>query len=221
MSTRVLLALLLIPAAALAQRSGGAGGGFGHSAGPIGGHSASMPARSFGAVPGMSGGSFHRGPTFGFGYGSGHRGFRGGIRYRPGFGFYAPYFPLSGYDFYAPYSPLYEGDQYAGESPEPYVAPGNVVFVQPSAPAEHATLVIHEYKFDNKPAPASGERLSFTIVLKDGSTRSAIASWILNGNLFYIDSQSRQQLLAPEVIDRDATERANEGKNLRLDLPPG
>ncbi len=220
-STRVLLPLLLIPAAAFGQHSGGFSGGIGHSAGPVAGHSASTPAGNFGVIPGIGGGSFHRGPTFGSGFG--HRGFRGGIRYRRSYGFYAPYVPLSGYDFYAPYSPLYEGDEYPAENPEQYTAPGNVVLVQPSAPApaEHATSVIHEYNFENKPGAASEEPLTFTIVLKDGSRRSAIASWVQNGTLHYLDSQSRQQLLAPEMIDRGATQRANEGKNLRMDLPPG
>src|SRR5947209_2400721 len=112
-STRVLLPLLLIPAAAFGQRSGAFGGGFGHSA-------STLP-RGFGVILGTSIGSFHRGPAFGSG--SGHRGFRGGVRYRPGFGYYAPYLPLSGYDFYSPYSPLYGGDEYPGENQEQYTAP--------------------------------------------------------------------------------------------------
>jgi hypothetical protein len=220
-STRILLPLLLISAAAFGQRSGGFGGGFGHSPGPVAQHSASSLPTGLGVTPGTSFGSFRRGPGFGSGFG--HRGFRGGIRYRPGFGLYAPYLPLSGYDFYAPYSPLYGGDEYTGENPDQYTAPGNVVILQPepSAPPEHATAVIHEYKFDSKPVLAPGELLTFTIVLKDGSRRSALASWVQNGKLHYLDSQSRQRLLMPEVIDREATERANEGKNLRMDLPPG
>jgi hypothetical protein len=150
------------------------------------------------------------------------------LPYRRGYGFYAPYFPISGYDFYAPYSPLYGDDESAGGQPEGYPANGNVVIVQsggganvePASPPP-ASPVIHEYKLDNEPAGVPGERPTFTIMLKDGSMRSATASWIQDGKLHYLDLQSRQMLLSPEIIDRDATERANAQKSLRLDLPPG
>ncbi len=222
-STR-LLTFILLAAVAFGQRSGGSGHGAGHSAAPVARHSALTRQAGIGVVPVTNRRSLRGGPVFGSNFG--RRGFQNGFRYRQGYGLYAPYFPLSGYDFYAPYSPLYGDDQFAGEYPQEYPANGNTVIIQPAAagnvePAPPASSVIHEYKLDTKPAGVPGERLTFTIVLKNGTTRSAAVSWVQNGKLHYLDSQSRQQLLSPEAIDRDATERANEQKNLRMDLPPG
>ncbi len=223
-STRNVLAVLLMASASFGQRSGG--GGAGRSGGPIAVPSAPTRSALSRVTPLTNRGSF-RGATI-LGAGVARRNFRSGFPYGRGYGLYAPYFPISGYDFYAPYSPLYGGDESMGGYPEGYPATGNVVIVQPGsggtiepAQAPAASPVIHEYKLDNEPAGAPGPQPTFTIVLKDGSTRSATASWIQGSKLHYLDLQSRQMLLSPEVIDRDATERANAEKSLRIDLPPG
>jgi hypothetical protein len=156
---------------------------------------------------------------------AGRPGFRNGFSHRRGYGFYAPYFPISGYDYYAPYDSFYGGDVTAGEGPSEYPPSGNVVIVQgsPGEGAQPAPVspVIHEYNFTSEPAKFAGSPPTFTIMLKDGSTRLATASWVQGGKLHYLDLQSRQMLLSSEVIDRAATERANAEKSLRLDLPPG
>lgn len=220
MSTARFLSFLLLGSAAFGQHSGGFGGGFGHSAGPGAGRS--FPAHPPGAVFGPG---TNRGPNRGAA-GFGGRGFRNGFTYRRGYGFYAPYFPLWGYDAYSPYyEPQYGVDQFGDENQQypagfPMVSPGPPTdFI--GAPRGPATAVIHEYKFDKGPATTSGERPTFTIVLRDGSTRSAVASWVQDSKLHYVDLRSRQQILLPDVIDRDATERANIQKNLRMELPPG
>jgi uncharacterized protein YidB (DUF937 family) len=80
--------------------------------------------------------------------------------------------------------------------------------------------VIHEYKWP-KNEETGGGATAFTIALKDGSQRSAVAAWIQGGKLQYLDSEDRQQALSPDVIDRQTTDRLNEEKHLRLQLPPG
>jgi hypothetical protein len=223
-STRNVLALLLMASVSFGQRSAG---GYGRSAGSIAVHPA--PTRSVGnRVTPLTNRGAHPGATM-FGHVGARRSFGSGFPYGRGYGLYAPYFPVSGYDFYPPYSPLYGGVQDSvGGYPEEYPVTGNVIIVQPGsggtgAPAEAppANPVIHEYKLDNEPAGTPGPQTTFTIVLKDGSTRSATASWIQGGRLHYLDLRSRQMLLSPEVIDRNATERANAAKSLRIDLPPG
>jgi hypothetical protein len=221
-STARLLSFLLLGSAVFGQRSGGFGGGSGRSGGPATGHS--FPAHPPGTVIGPG---TNRGPIRG-GSGSVRRGFRNGFTYRRGYGYYAPYYPLWGSDLYSPYyEPPYGDDQYGGDEQlypgtgYPMMSPGPPSDIT-GAPRGPATAVIHEYKVDKEqPANVSGERPAFTIVLRDGSTRSAVASWVQDSKLHYVDLRSRQQILLPDVIDRDATERANDRKNLRMELPPG
>jgi hypothetical protein len=68
---------------------------------------------------------------------------------------------------------------------------------------------------------ARRDKTTFTIVLKDQSTRSAVACWIAGGKLHYLDSRAQQHVLPPEVIDRDGTEKVNEANGLSIALPPG
>jgi hypothetical protein len=81
--------------------------------------------------------------------------------------------------------------------------------------------VVREYNFGKEAERLSGEPVTFTIVLKDGSTRHATASWVAGGKLHYVDLQARQPVLPPELIDRSATEQANKARNLQMELPPG
>jgi hypothetical protein len=91
---------------------------------------------------------------------------------------------------------------------------------QPAAPVRPAQSVIHEYKWPKNDEPGDGAT-TFTIALKDGSQRFAVAAWIQGGKLQYLDSEGRQQALSSDVIDRQTTERLNKEKHLRLELPPG
>lgn len=201
-STRLLLAMVLIVPTVFAQHRGGPGGGFGHSAAPV--RVGPSPVRSmrFGGVRGRN--RFARGS---FGYGLGYGG---------------SYYPTWDYGL----SPLDYGESF--ESPYlQYSSAGDVLPVPlapemvHTPPPAHASSVIHEYNFGLQATTRPGERPTLTIVLKDGSTREAEASWVAGGKLHYVDLQSQQQVLLPAVIDRNATERANEAKNLSLDLPPG
>ncbi|HWZ30979.1 MAG TPA: hypothetical protein VNX18_06585 [Bryobacteraceae bacterium] len=125
------------------------------------------------------------------------------------------------YGFWGDY-PDAVGDPYLGLSPQESPAPSIVVIAPPTpAPIRPVQTVIHEYA-----APSSGnagtgiDANTFTIALKDGSQRSAAAAWVQGGELHYLDSQGKQQMLSPDVIDRETTVRLNQEKHLRLQLPP-
>lgn len=198
-STRLLLALVLIVPCSYGQHRGGFGGGFGHSPGTVAVRSSGFHS--------MRSRALQRGNRYG----------------RGGFGYGSPYFPAWDYD-----TPLEDyGDNWLDQYPQ-YPSAGNVlVFPPPSEtfppPApKPASLVIHEYHFAVQSAtPPGGERPTLTVVLKDGSRREAQASWVAAGKLHYVDLQSRQQVLSSDIIDRDATQRANQANNLSMELPPG
>jgi len=208
-------AFFLVTMAAVAQRSGGFAGGFAHTAAPAAARSGSMRSTGPAVMRGTNGGYYGSGPVFRSGFGQ-YRG-RGGFRYGSGYGW--PYFPIWDYDLPAP---LTSGEEYA----EGYPLSGNLIIppaagTVPPSPPQPAVSVIHEYDFGREAAGLGGEAATFTIVLKDGSTRQATATWVAGGKLHYVDLQARQPVLSPELIDRDATERANKAKNLQMELPPG
>jgi hypothetical protein len=175
---------------------------------------------------------------------AGPRGFAGGGPIRPGqmtrgqgasgprlgnrssrFGnsFSGGYWPFFGdYGLWGNY--LDSADYPYEEEPSPpsnifSITPPAAAFAPPAAPARPAQAVIHEYPVPPASAGSSSGATAFTIALKDGSQRSAIAAWIQGGKLYYVDSQYRHQVLSPDVIDRETTERLNEEKHLRLELP--
>jgi hypothetical protein len=177
-------------------------------------------------------GGFARGNAAGRGF-AGHgmmtrpptRGLGGRVRSR----FTGSYLPTpGGYGFLGD-SPYDAGYPYPGlYSEEPPPPPNFVVTAppaeqaspQPAAPVRPAQSVIQEYKWP-KSDETGGGATTFTIALKDGSQRSATAAWIQGGKLHYLDSEDRQQALSSDVIDRQTTDRLNEEKHLRLQLPPG
>jgi hypothetical protein len=200
---RLMIVLALIIQTALAQHAGG------FARGPAG-------PRGF-----AGGGPISRGPMA---RGQGALGPR--VRNRSGrsenssIGGYGPFF-----GDYGSWGDYLDGADYpAGEEPSP---PSNVscmtppapVFALSSAPAGPAQAVIHEYPAPPASAGSSSGATAFTIALKDGSQRSAIAAWTQGGKLYYVDSQHRHQVLSPDVIDRETTERLNDEKHLPLQLP--
>jgi hypothetical protein len=144
--------------------------------------------------------------------------------------FRGSYLPLyGGYGFGGDY-PDWGGYLYPGEYGDEFSSPPNVfymapptaqAFPQPAEPVRPARAVIHEYKVAPKQGEIGAGASTFTIALKDGSQRLAVATWIQDGKLHCLDSQGRQQVLSPDSIDRQTTDRLNEEKHLRLQLPPG
>lgn len=215
-STR-LFSLFLIAVAAFAQHGGGFRGG--SAAGfRFGGGRVGSPVfrdgRFFGPNFGVNRGFYRRFGNFANGY------------YSP----YFNYFPyLGAYALMGDYSLL--GDYFAYPGPAEYPVINNNAVSMPadsqaeSSPpvsqAQPAQPVVHEYKW-NEPTTAPNEQnATFTIALKDGSKRYSVMAWVQNRQLYYLDSEGHQQVLAANVIDRDATERLNREKNLNLRLPPG
>jgi hypothetical protein len=124
------------------------------------------------------------------------------------------------YDAGYPYPGLY-----AEEPPPPpnafvTASPAGQASPQPAAPVQPAQSVIHEYTWPKSDETGAGAT-TFTIALKDGSQRLATAAWVQGGKLHYLDPEDRQQALSADVIDRQRTDRLNEEKHLRLQLPPG
>jgi hypothetical protein len=208
-------AFFLITMSAVAQHSGVFAGGSSRAAAPAGARSAPIRTAGPAVMRGTNGGYYRTGPVFRSSFGPYRQ--RGGFGYGRGYGW--PYFPIWGYDFTAP---LPYSDNYTEE----YPLSGNLIIppapgTAPAPPPQPAVSVIHEYDFGKEAAGLGGKPVTFTIVLKDGSTRQATASWVAGGKLHYVDLQARQPVLPPELIDRSATERANKAKNLRMELPPG
>ena len=144
-------------------------------------------------------------------------GHRSGFRQRFGNGFSTPYYPFLGE--YAPdYLPqpeyLATPENFAPQLSTPPVA-------RVPEPIQTAHAVIQEYNWKDHNAAATDEQATFTIALKDGSTRSAIVTWVQGRTLHYTDSDDKQGVLSADLIDRDTTRRLNRAKKLSIQLPPG
>jgi hypothetical protein len=134
-----------------------------------------------------------------------------------GYGYFAPYYGFNE-DYsdqsvpMANYSPPYENLMWQ---------PTTETNVQPQTPAKPAQSVLHEYKWSHDVALAgAGGEPMFTIALKDGSTRSAVITWVEDRKLHYIDPQDRHWVLTSQRIDHDTTRRLNKQKSLNVQLPP-
>jgi hypothetical protein len=123
------------------------------------------------------------------------------------------------------YYPGYLGYlDYGGENQSDAGVPGVIAPQQPADPPSEARqaappparLEIHEYR-----VPAGGADTSavFSIVAKDGSVRSAIAVWVSNDAVHYIDADGVPAQVPLGSVDRESTRRANAASHLRLWLP--
>ncbi len=138
----------------------------------------------------------------------------------------APY--ISPYGYGSAYLPYDYGDAYSYE-PEPAVfVQQPPVVVEPPAPpvaypAGHA--VITEYKWPAAGAASSAsagiesESQAFGIVLKNGSTLSAVMVFASDDGLHYVDPDENHLRISMSEVDRAATLRLNRSRNLNLYLP--
>jgi hypothetical protein len=144
-------------------------------------------------------------------------GHRSGFRRRYGNGFSAPYYPFLG-----EYGPDYMSEPEYFSTPENFAPqPAAPRLAQVPEPIQTAHAVIQEYNWKDHKAAAADEQTTFTIVLKDGSTRSAVVTWVQGRTLHYTDSDDKQGVLSADLIDRDTTRRLNRAKKLSIQLPPG
>jgi hypothetical protein len=138
------------------------------------------------------------------------------------------------YGFGYAYLPYDSGDAYA-------YAPQPVLFVQQPPlfppiveqsvrpvvqPPVHP--VVTEYQWPAAGTPSSPSTLSttsgsepqaFAIVLKDGSTLSAVAVFASDDGLHYVDPDERHLRISMNSVDRAATLKLNRARNLNLHLP--
>jgi len=134
-----------------------------------------------------------------------------------GFGYaYLPY-DSGAADAYAPQPVLFV------QQPPQFVQPPAPPVVQPPG---HP--VIKEYKWpaagaaSSRSAPsttAESEPQAFAIVLKDGSTLSAVAVIASDDGLHYVDPDDRLLRISMSEVDRAATLKLNRARNLNLYLP--
>jgi hypothetical protein len=94
-------------------------------------------------------------------------------------------------------------------------------FVQPPAPPvvePPGHPVVTDYKWPAAGAASSEPRV-FAIVLKDGSTLSAVAVVASDDGLHCVDPDERHLRLSMSEVDRAATLKLNRARNLNLHLP--
>lgn len=156
-------------------------------------------------------------PNAHFGFSTSRRGFTGSVFTRPFFpgqrrfsqGFFFPWFDygLGAYDY---------GYGYQPEPPVIVVEPPpQVPQVIVQAPPKPIRPEIKEYT----PPAETGDSSPFSIALKDGSVRSAIAVWVAGDALHYIDPEGKAGQATLESVDRQATKKLNPGKNVQPWLP--
>jgi hypothetical protein len=171
----------------------------------------------------------------GIGFARGGYGF-GRARAASPYGFGHAYLPYGfGYG-YLPYDSGYAYPPYDSGAAYPYL-PQPVVFLQqpplfvqppvpPVEPPGHP--VITEYKWPAVSAASSpsmssattgSEPQTFAIVLKNGSTLSAVAIFASDDGLHYVDPDERHLRISMSKVDRAATLKVNRARNLDLYLP--
>jgi hypothetical protein len=154
---------------------------------------------------------------------------------RGGYGFHRAR-AMSPYGFGYPYLPYDSGDEspYALQPglPQPaFFVQQPPPFLQPPAPpvvAPPGHPVITEYKWPAAGAASSpsarsrtsdSEPQAFAIVLKDGSTLSAVSVFSSDDGLHYVDPDERHLRISMSEVDRAATLKLNRARNLNLYLP--
>lgn len=157
----------------------------------------------------------------GIGHGFARRGYgfsRGRAVSPYGFGYgYLPYDDFSTDNAYAPQPIAFiQQPPLSVQPPAPPVVqpPGHPVIKSYEWPAAGAA------SSPSAPSTTSAsEAQAFTIVLKDGSSLSALAVFADDDGLKYVDPDGRQLPISMSEIDRAATLKLNRERNLNLHLP--
>ena len=70
------------------------------------------------------------------------------------------------------------------------------------------------------PAPLPGEQqVYFLIALKDSTIETAVAYWVVDDTLHYVNLQGQQSRVPLERVDRDFSRRLNQGRRIGFELP--
>jgi hypothetical protein len=131
-----------------------------------------------------------------------------------------PYDSGDAYDYAPQYAPQ---PALLAQEPPPFVQPPAPAVVPPTG---HA--VIEEYTWPATKAASSSaahstssesESQAFGIVLKNGSTLSAVSVFATDDGLHYVDPDAKHMRISMSQVDRAATLKLNQARNLDLYLP--
>jgi hypothetical protein len=138
---------------------------------------------------------------------------------------------VSPYSFGYGYLPYDSGDGYSySQQPVIFVQQPPLFAQAPAPPVVERPVnpVVTEYKWPAASAASTSatslttsdsEPQSFAIVLKDGSTLSAVMVFASDDGLHYVDSDDRHLRISISEVDRAATLKLNRARNLNLYLP--
>jgi hypothetical protein len=138
---------------------------------------------------------------------------------------------MSPYGFGSPYLPYDSGAEYPYAPQPAFFVQQPLMYLQPPAPpvvAPPVHPVITEYKWPAAGAASSpsarsrtsdSEPQAFAIVLKNGSTLSAVSVFSSDDGLHYVDPDERHLRISMSEVDRAATLKLNRARNLNLYLP--
>ena len=138
---------------------------------------------------------------------------------------------VSRFGFGYGYLPYDSGPAYAYAPPPVIFVQQPPQYVEPPAPPvvePPGHPVVTDYKWPAAGAAASPSALSttsesepqaFAIVLKDGSTLSAVTVVASDDGLHYVDPDERHLRISMSEVDRAATLKLNRARNLNLHLP--
>jgi hypothetical protein len=147
--------------------------------------------------------------------GNGFRHARGASPSGLGYG-YLPYDSGDAYD-YAPQPATFV------QQPPPLVQAAAPAVVQP---AGHAVITEYTWPTEKTASSRSARSKSFEpepqpfgIVLKNGSTLSAVSVFACDDGLHYVDPDARPSRISMREVDRAATLKLNQARNLDLYLP--
>jgi hypothetical protein len=91
---------------------------------------------------------------------------------------------------------------------------GHAVITEYKWPAERAATSPSAHSTRSEPEPQP-----FGIVLKNGSTLSAVAVFASDDGLHYVDPDARHMRISMTEVDRAATLKLNRARNLDFYLP--
>jgi hypothetical protein len=135
---------------------------------------------------------------------------------------------VSPYGFGYGYLPYDSGAAYGYASQPVFFVQQPPLFVQPPPPPVveppvHPVVKNYEWPAagaaSSRSAPSESEPQTFAIVLKDGSTLSALTVFASDDGLHCVDPEERHLLISMSEVDRAATLKLNRARNLNLYLP--
>jgi hypothetical protein len=128
-----------------------------------------------------------------------------------GFGYASLPYDAGAYDAGTPYQYLLQPIVIVQPAPPPLAAP--------EPPREVHPVVIDYKQPSAAPLAPTGELSAFAIVLKNGSTLSALSIVATDDGLRFVDPEDRHMRISMAQIDRTATLKLNRERGLTLHLP--